>query len=316
MQEPNLSNFGGLESPKDDRDFLGSGQASISHPSIYLPDNSKLPVYNQLTGTGGQTACGGVSGTKLQNILLGFQGDLSWRFVFALTTKITGLSPEQGTYGRAIMQVLQKYGVCRAELFPNDTSFSLKDFADWTKIPQAAYIDALSRRIGPYAITPLISFDTICQAIYDYRAVLILKSPWTPASWWPYPSNSGHFFIGEGYNKSQIRFANSFGSNWHQEGNGYLEKGDVESIKEVWTVIEAPFSYVFNLNLSYGDVGYEVNQLQQALQYLKIMPSGVFGPFGPSTKKALATFQAIHSIKDDGTNFGPQSRAALNQALN
>lgn len=82
------------------------------------------------------------------------------------------------------------------------------------------------------------------------------------------------------------------------------------------------FHYVFNVNLKFGmPAGPEVHKLQEALQYLKrtdgttYMKPGVFGPFGPSTRVALALFQSDHGIPDPdgpGTNFGPKGRAAMN----
>jgi len=84
-----------------------------------------------------------------------------------------------------------------------------------------------------------------------------------------------------------------------------------------------PFHHTFNVGIPYGSpASPEVSCLQTALQTLKTasgvpyMHPGVFGPFGPQTKAALALFQKEHNIQDDGTHFGPQTRAALNAALN
>lgn len=80
----------------------------------------------------------------------------------------------------------------------------------------------------------------------------------------------------------------------------------------------APFNFVFNVNLKYGmAASTQVHKLQEALQLLGYMKAGLFGPFGPSTRTALAQFQASVGIVDTppGNNFGPQTRAALNKAL-
>lgn len=89
----------------------------------------------------------------------------------------------------------------------------------------------------------------------------------------------------------------------------------------------AAFHYTFTRQLLFNAASNdaaELKALQQALQYLKrpagtpYMKGGVFGPFGPQTKTALGLFQTDHGIKDaegQGTNFGPQGRAALNAAL-
>lgn len=80
-----------------------------------------------------------------------------------------------------------------------------------------------------------------------------------------------------------------------------------------------PIKYTFSKQLKYGmPESDEVNRLQKALQDLGYMKVGVFGPFGPQTRAALGKFQTDHGITDpdgQGTNFGPQTRNALNAAL-
>jgi hypothetical protein len=97
----------------------------------------------------------------------------------------------------------------------------------------------------------------------------------------------------------------------------YVLKGVVTLKTTPTTVIH--FTYVFNTNLKYGmPAGGDVTQLQTALQYLGYMTQGQFGPFGPATKLALGKFQTASGITDpdgQGTNFGPQTRTAMNAAL-
>lgn len=94
----------------------------------------------------------------------------------------------------------------------------------------------------------------------------------------------------------------------------YALKG-VITLKAV-SVPPPTFHYTFNVNLKYGAPDSpEVRKLQEALQYLGFMKTGVFGPFGPQTKAALAAFQTAHNITDpdgQGTDFGPLTRSAMN----
>lgn len=87
----------------------------------------------------------------------------------------------------------------------------------------------------------------------------------------------------------------------------------------------ATFHYTFTEHLTYGDPAAKpgLHALQQALQALKAktgqpyMKPGVFGPFGPQTRTALALFESEHGVVDPqpGQNFGPQNRTAMNAAL-
>lgn len=95
---------------------------------------------------------------------------------------------------------------------------------------------------------------------------------------------------------------------------------------------EAPvppvFSYHFSKQLRYNaknNDAKELKAMQQALQFLKAddgksyMTPGIFGPFGPQTKKALGRFQLDHGVIDPdgaGTNFGPKTHTQMNAALN
>lgn len=102
----------------------------------------------------------------------------------------------------------------------------------------------------------------------------------------------------------------------------YAMKGLVEIKKP-----QAPttiFSHVYDINLSYGMYATpEVHALQQGLQAVKdasgkpYMKPGVFGPYGPATRSAVANFQKASCIIDymPGEHFGPQTRAALTAAL-
>lgn len=82
----------------------------------------------------------------------------------------------------------------------------------------------------------------------------------------------------------------------------------------------ATFHYTFTKSLYYGDPKndlVELTNLQAALQFLNYMKPGVFGPFGPQTRTALALFEKAHGIVDPqpGENFGPLNRIAINALL-
>lgn len=82
------------------------------------------------------------------------------------------------------------------------------------------------------------------------------------------------------------------------------------------------FTYTFLQDMQAGDpASPELHKLQEALQHLKkasgtpYMKVGIFGPYGPQTQAAVATFQMEQGIgaSDKGAHFGPKTRAALNR---
>jgi len=237
-------NLGAIESPADERDWIAEDLLGSTGelPETHYAQLAHLPVYNQRT----QPSCGGNAGAKLQNILLDLNSALSSRFVYALCKKIDGYPNSQGTTGRAVMQVLQKYGVCDDSFFPDNVSLPYAEYSDWRLIPQIAYINAMSRRIGPFARVTDLSFRGLKRAIHENTAVFVLKKPWVPASWSTEENETGHFFDLHSYDLSTIHFANSFGRLWMHSGDGRLTEDDVKTIREAWTCIQPP-THIENL---------------------------------------------------------------------
>jgi hypothetical protein len=115
-----------LPSPHDPRDYqytrlvaaAGDFQVQVPGPIDYRPNLP--PAFNQ-----GQRGSCAASGTiwSIKAFQERTQGDypesgLSASFAYSLAKTIDGIPGLEGTYPRAIMQVLQKHGVCPEILFP------------------------------------------------------------------------------------------------------------------------------------------------------------------------------------------------------
>lgn len=75
--------------------------------------------------------------------------------------------------------------------------------------------------------------------------------------------------------------------------------------------------HVFSKNLGFQMMDPEVKFLQRALISLGyVIPNAETVFYGTQTKAAVAKFQAANGIVDDGSNFGPRTRLALNRVLN
>jgi len=121
------------------------------------------------------------------------------------------------------------------------------------------------------------------------------------------------------YNPWMKQFSPSYSITYAMRGVITSKAQNVQAPPPVQT-----FTYDYQVNLALG-VGApsEIHALQEGLQTLldkngkPYMMRGVFGPYGPQTAAALGRFQVDHGIADEpqGHDFGPQSRAALTQAL-
>lgn len=71
-------------------------------------------------------------------------------------------------------------------------------------------------------------------------------------------------------------------------------------------------------NLRYGMSGIAaIKELQKCLQAAGFMRKGLFGPYGPATRRAVAQLQKHYFIRDwpQGQHYGPQTRRALKKWL-
>jgi hypothetical protein len=76
-------------------------------------------------------------------------------------------------------------------------------------------------------------------------------------------------------------------------------------------------AHTFLKNLYYGQIDKEVAELQKALTFLGYsIPNSVTEIYGNQTKTAIKQFQENNGILDDGSNFGPKTRLAMNRTLN
>lgn len=98
---------------------------------------------------------------------------LSPRFLYALCKANDGIPNEEGTYMLTALKMAQKYGVCEDNYFHNDVTLSEADYKDVTKIPQAAYTNAATHKIGTYAFLSDTSKNGLNKAIYQNGVVLI-----------------------------------------------------------------------------------------------------------------------------------------------
>lgn len=209
-------NLGGLERPKDPRDImLGSVQAPVQIPTSFIPD-----IQSWITREyQGQTPfCGEHAGAHFKVIIDNafLQGNPLERKTpryGAIKLKdpnsplYDGYTIDVGTTITAIFKWLQKAGADDFEPLENDVTLPLETYCEPTAITPAMDADAGQSLINSYAFCGT-DFASLCQAIYQNKAVLLLikcdDGFWGTATPTFTQALYGHFVVAYGYDAEGI----------------------------------------------------------------------------------------------------------------
>lgn len=290
-----------------------------------VPKFDQLEVKNQYQSL----SCGGQA-VAYYKALLEETVQQSARFVYSHV-----FAPDGGTAYEALGQFCKNVGSSDETLAPSyQNGKTTEAFMRTVDFTPEVYTKAGTKKSLRYAYMAS-DIESVAQAIRDNKGCIIgvfgsnngtwrSENPQPPVgkgTWahWLYAGQAGIY-----NGKKAIRVINSWGKSVGDKGYQWLtEEYFPNGIFMAWVltdpdkVVVPVFKYTFTKRLTYGDpISPELTALQKALQQLGYMTKGQFGPFGPQTKQALAKFQKDNGIKDDGTNFGPITRAKLNLILN
>lgn len=207
-------NLGALERKPDPRDILlGSVQAPVTIPSSFIPDISWLVRNYQ-----GQTpSCGAHASSHFQAILEhalapGVNQRYTPRFSWIKIKTIDGYPLEDGTDMRSIFKSLTTDGADDFEPLENDVTLPLTTYSEPSAVTPDMVTNAGAKKISSYGFGNT-DFESICQAIYQNRAVLLLikcdDGFWgtsTPTFTTP---EYGHFITAYGYDPDFIYIVDS-----------------------------------------------------------------------------------------------------------
>lgn len=210
-----ISILGAVERAEDKRDIeLGAVQVPQPRPAVFLEDVSALPTYFQ----GRQPACGPHAGAwfkaRKDTRDTGAVADYSPNFGWIKIKEFDGYPLEVGTDMRSIFKWLRDVGACDFSLLGNHVNRTLQDYAAPSQVTPQMLENAKTKKIAAnYAFLTNLSFDAVCDAIWQNKEILILArvgDDWfvstTPTFTNPY---SGHFFVGFGYDKDYVYIKDS-----------------------------------------------------------------------------------------------------------
>lgn len=255
--------FGTVPSPPDSRDFIYKAVVGeIPLPSSFMQEKGE--ILNQ----GDFPTCYAFAGAGIKNRQerINYPSrkySLSPLFIVKECKKIDGLTEQEGSYPRCVMQILKDIGICNESTFP----YSLMKYP-LPSIPDSAYLETDQFKVGAYArIQTLSEIKTaICKNSPVLSGVYVTDSFLNPESggFIGLPEGNmlgGHAIIFDGYDddmihtysngktlKGFVRLPNSWGTSWGDGGHGYLpydfftyrnaDLGGMSFFMEAWSSVD------------------------------------------------------------------------------
>jgi len=173
--------------------------------------------------------------------------DLSEYFGYINTKIISQLYDIEGDYIKNALKSVCNYGVCKAELFPDNPGRNWQEYVH--KVPSVeAYADAATRKGKTYWSVGNTIQD-FKNAIFTYKAPVVFAMDWfssynkTPSSGrLPLPANyvGGHCMAAIGWDKNGIWVKNSWGTGWGNKGFMYIpyEDWNKHNIYNCWILLD------------------------------------------------------------------------------
>jgi len=231
-----------LPDPTDDRDFMMASYLPPEPDLDPLPPTYEIPYLSPVRDQGSKGACvafGSVCGMKESqeswsaNMIdqgISLSPNLSPLFIYQLCKLIDGIPDQEGTFIRVAMKILQSTGVCFEKCCKYATSGHVTPCPDWKK--QADHY-----KIKTYAKVEA-DFEAVKRAIFQFGGVT--AGFYTNLSWSRTQSGiinylgkgkrrGGHCVFLVSWDSKYIKFKNSWGPNWGDNGYGYITKEYLES---------------------------------------------------------------------------------------
>lgn len=233
-QEHQLFFFATEPSPKDERDWSAE---NIYDTTYDLP--TKLDLRNNLTmvrNQGNQGTCAAQTAACMKEWQekkdINFDGYMSPQFIYNNRENQT----TSGMYGRDLMRILSKIGVCA------ETSYPYKKIEKRENIDQKYFDEAKNHLISGYA--QVHSIDSLKRALYRNGPCFIAFPVYNNGtSMWKAKEGEnmkgGHAMTVVGYDDKGFIIRNSWGVFWGDLGYCHYPYEDWGSHFEIWTTIDA-----------------------------------------------------------------------------
>jgi len=222
------------KSPDDDRDWV---LESIINYNIPLPPELNYSTYlYSVQDQGKLGTCAAMTACCIkefqENININLHNKLSPMFVYNLRQN----QKSEGMYGRDVMKILTKYGICLEKdmsygtiIQPHLYPYNILQFAANLKIKAYAKINTingLKKALNLYGPC-YISFPTFSSNVQMWKPLYKGQKP-----------TGGHAMSVIGYNLNSFIIRNSWGKKWGDKGNCYYYFDDFGYHWEIWSLVD------------------------------------------------------------------------------
>lgn len=230
----------GVFSSHDSRDWLYDNYLNKNDytlPAILDYRDNLLPVRNQET----QGSCFAMSVACIKEYQekqdYGLNEYLSPQFFYNIRDNLydNNKNNDEGMYGRNVMKLLMKYGICSEKLYP----YGRIQYKD--KISEYCFKEAENHKIKGYG--RVLSIEALKYSL-KYNGLCLIVFPiynYTPEMWIKGENDKflgGHAMTVVGYLENCFIIRNSWGEEWGDNGYTYYFFTDWGVHWEIWTTID------------------------------------------------------------------------------
>ena len=222
-----------IPSPEDNRDYIAD--KILAPIDIFPPELDLRPKLQPIRNQGKQGTCAAQTAACCkewqENRDIGLNEYLSPQFIYNLREN----KNSEGMYGRDVMRILSKKGVCK------ENDFKYGDLTEESKISDEIMKKAENFTIKSYA--RIDNIKTLKTSLHQNGPAYI-SFPcfnFTDRFWKKRendPRLGGHAVTVVGYNKKGFIIRNSWGEDWADKGYCVYNFEDWGSHWEIWTTID------------------------------------------------------------------------------
>lgn len=222
------------KSPEDSRDWVL--ESIVNYTGELEPEYSCSKYLGKVLNQGEYPTCAAHSAVCIKQYQekkdIDYKNSFSTMFVYNNRTN----QDSDGMYGRDVMNILYKYGVCKKSMLKYGVMMKPEE------IPRECYEHAKNFKIKGYAKINTIKGVKIALKLYGPCYISVPTYNTGIMMWKPQyrgqKSTGGHAMTIIGYNTEGFIIRNSWGKTWGDKGHCTFPYEDFGHQWEIWTLVD------------------------------------------------------------------------------